>query len=87
MTVITVDKAVQQIGNKFDLILLATRRARQMQVEHAKPLVEEDGDKPTVLAIREIEEGIITQEVLDTAENLDVSVENLNFVDLSSKNI
>ncbi|MFI3256088.1 MAG: DNA-directed RNA polymerase subunit omega [Psittacicella sp.] len=82
MTVITADKATQKVGNKFDLILLATRRARQMQLDQAKPLVEELDDKPTVVAMREIEEGLVTKEILDTAENLDVSIENLNLASL-----
>ncbi len=84
MTIITVDKAVEKVGNKFDLIILAARRARQIQVENAKPLVQEDDDKPTVLAIREIQGGLIDKDILDTAESLDVDVENLNFASLST---
>jgi len=68
MARVTIQNAVEKIGNRFDLILLAARRARQMQTGGKEPLVPEDNDKPTVIALREIEAGLITQEILDTQE-------------------
>ncbi|MBO0216745.1 DNA-directed RNA polymerase subunit omega, partial [Vibrio sp. Vb2880] len=54
--------------NRFDLVLIAARRARQMQTGGKDALVPEENDKPTVIALREIEEGLITKEVLDARE-------------------
>ncbi len=54
MARVTVEDAVKKVGNRFDLILLAARRARQI-ASGSNPLVEEDKDKPTVIALREIE--------------------------------
>lgn len=68
MARVTIQDAVEKIGNRFDLILLAARRARQMQTGGKDALVPEDNDKPTVIALREIEEGLITQEILNTQE-------------------
>ncbi|NAW52547.1 DNA-directed RNA polymerase subunit omega, partial [Vibrio sp. V41_P2S12T139] len=50
------------------LVLIAARRARQMQTGGKDALVPEENDKPTVIALREIEEGLITKEVLDARE-------------------
>lgn len=56
MARVTVQDAVEKIGNRFDLVLVAARRARQMQVGGKDPLVPEENDKTTVIALREIEE-------------------------------
>lgn len=60
--------AVEKIGNRFDLVLVAARRARQMQVGGKDPLVPEENDKTTVIALREIEEGLINNQILDVRE-------------------
>ncbi len=69
MARVTVQDAVAQIGNRFDLILTAARRARQLQLHKREALVPEDGDKPTVIALREIELGLITDSIMDQQEN------------------
>ncbi|MDE1514934.1 MULTISPECIES: DNA-directed RNA polymerase subunit omega [Vibrio] len=68
MARVTVQDAVEKIGNRFDLVLVAARRARQMQSGGKDALVPEENDKPTVIALREIEEGLITKELLDARE-------------------
>jgi len=68
MARVTVQDAVEKVGNRFDLVLIAARRARQMQTGGKDALVPEENDKPTVVALREIEEGLITKEVLDARE-------------------
>ncbi|EPO6006669.1 DNA-directed RNA polymerase subunit omega [Klebsiella pneumoniae] len=68
MARVTVQDAVEKIGNRFDLVLVAARRARQMQVGGKDPLVPEENDKTTVIALREIEEGLINNLILDVRE-------------------
>ena len=68
MARVTVQDAVEKIGNRFDLILTAARRARQLQLNQSTPLVPEDNDKPTVIALREIEKGLINQDIMDAQE-------------------
>lgn len=58
MARITVEDCIERVTNRFELVLLATRRARQI-TRGATPLVEVENDKPTVLALREIAEGKI----------------------------
>ncbi|VFP78972.1 DNA-directed RNA polymerase subunit omega [Candidatus Erwinia haradaeae] len=65
MARITVQNAVKKIGNQFDLVLVAARRARQIQSSGKIPLVPKRNDKSTVIALREIEQGLITTHILD----------------------
>jgi DNA-directed RNA polymerase subunit omega len=68
MARVTVQDAVEKVGNRFDLVLIAARRARQMQTGGKDPLVPAENDKTTVIALREIEEGLITKDVLDARQ-------------------
>jgi len=65
MARVTVEGAVDKVGNRFDLVLIASRRARQIATGGKDPLVEVENDKPTVLALREIEAGLITTEIMN----------------------
>ena len=67
MARITVEDCVSQVNNRFELVLLATKRARQI-ARGATPLLEEENDKPTVLALREIAEGRVTNEFMQAEE-------------------
>ncbi len=68
MARVTVQDAVDQIGNRFDLILTAARRARQLQLHQREALLPEDNDKPTVIALREIEQGLINDMIMNQQE-------------------
>jgi DNA-directed RNA polymerase subunit omega len=61
MARITVEDCLENIDNRFELVLTATKRARQIS-HGAEPLVDEENDKPTVIALREIAEGLIDSE-------------------------
>lgn len=64
MARITVEDCIERVGNRFELVLLATKRARQI-TRGAEPLVDIENDKPTVIALREIAEGKIDPAILD----------------------
>lgn len=68
MARVTVEDAVDKIGNRFDLVLVAARRARQIATEGKDPKVEMDNDKPTVVALREIEEGLVDAQSIEQEE-------------------
>jgi DNA-directed RNA polymerase subunit omega len=68
MARVTVEKAVEKIGNRFDLVLIAARRARQLQVEGREPLVAAALHKCTVIALCEVEDRLITSAILDEDE-------------------
>jgi DNA-directed RNA polymerase subunit omega len=82
MARITVEDCLENIDNRFELVLTATKRARQIG-HGADPMVEEQNDKPTVLALREIAAGHIDKEgvellqaELDAAEVFDSVLED-----------
>ncbi len=63
MARITVDDCMARIGNRFELTLAATYRARQL-AQGSQPLVD-SRDKPTVTALREIASGRVGLEILN----------------------
>ena len=65
MARITVEDCIARVVNRFELVLLATKRARQI-TRGSTPLVEINNDKPTVIALREIATGKIDPAILNT---------------------
>ncbi|MCS6785949.1 MAG: DNA-directed RNA polymerase subunit omega [Thiobacillaceae bacterium] len=64
MARITVDDCIARIPNRFEMTLAAAWRARQISIG-ATPKVEENRDKPAVIALREIAAGKVGAEVLN----------------------
>src|SRR5690606_1735135 len=70
MARITVEDCLENVENRFELVMVASKRARQLQIGGKDPLVPEDNDKPTVLALREIAEGLVDASILlDTPDH------------------
>ncbi|MEM9530487.1 MAG: DNA-directed RNA polymerase subunit omega [Pseudomonadota bacterium] len=67
MARITVEDCLNRVDNRFELVLMATRRARQI-TNGAEPLVELENDKPTVVALREIAAGEVDAATLEELE-------------------
>jgi len=67
MARITVEDCLENIDNRFELVLTATKRARQIG-HGAAPLVKEENDKPTVIALREIAAGLIDSQGVDVLQ-------------------
>lgn len=66
MARITVEDCLENIDNRFQLVLVASQRARQL-ANGRESTLEWENDKPTVMALREIAAGLVTSEVLDEA--------------------
>ena len=64
MARITVEDCLDNVDNRFELVMVSSKRARQLQIEGKDPLVTVDNDKPTVIALREIAEGLIDADIL-----------------------
>ena len=67
MARITVEDCLENIGNIFEMVLVASKRARRV-AHGAEPMVELENDKPTVIALREIAEGHVTPAILEEIE-------------------
>ena len=59
MARITVEDCLDNVDNRFELVMVSSKRARQIATGGKDALVPEEGDKPTVLALREIAAGLI----------------------------
>lgn len=67
MARITVEDCLEHVDNRFELVLLATKRARQLAFGTVEPLVPWENDKATVVALREIATGEINEEMIKAA--------------------
>ena len=67
MARITVEDCLENIDNIFEMVLVAAKRARRI-AHGADPMVELENDKPTVLALREIADGLVTPSILEEIE-------------------
>lgn len=62
MARVTIEDCVRHYPNRFEMVLLAAKRARQL-IRGIPPLLDNDGEKPTVQALREIASGRLTWDV------------------------
>lgn len=67
MARVTIEDCLGYVENNFELVLKASVRARAI-ANGAQPLVEAEGDKPTVIALREIAEGLLEAPVAASQE-------------------
>lgn len=74
MARITVEDCMDKVENRFDLVLLATKRARQLD-HGVDPLLEWEKDKPTVMALREIAAGLVTAETVAEPVEVEESID------------
>ena len=64
MARITVEDCLDHVDNRFELVMVGSKRARQIAVEGRQALIDEENDKPTVIALREIEQGLVTADII-----------------------
>ena len=70
----TVEDCLENVDNRFQLVLVAARRAREIAMGD-DPMVERDNDKPTVIALREIAEGLVDASIFEKKIKPEVVVE------------
>lgn len=81
MARVTVEDCLDNVENRFQLVLVAARRARQLMAG-SEPFVERENDKPTVLALREIAGGFVTSAILEESETQEAGLD-VNEITLS----
>lgn len=69
MARITVEDCLKNIPNRFELILVSSKRARQLAMGEKDSTLDWENDKPTVVALREIAEGTVTRAILDDEDD------------------
>lgn len=65
MARVTVEDCLKHVGNRFELVMIASKRAREIAIRGAQPMVEWENDKPTVVALREVAKGLVGSEILE----------------------
>jgi DNA-directed RNA polymerase subunit omega len=68
MARVTVEDCLENVANRFELIMVASKRARQIANDGAEPMVPAENDKPTVIALREIAGKFVGPSILDELE-------------------
>jgi len=64
MARVTVEDCLDKVENRFELVLVAAKRAHQLNSGGYRTTLDVGKDKPTVLALREIEAGLIDASIL-----------------------
>lgn len=67
MARVTVEDCLDNMENRFQLVLVASKRAREITMGK-EPMVPWENDKPTVVALREIAAGLVTNAILREPE-------------------
>ena len=75
MARVTVEDCLENVANRFELVMVASKRSRQIATGGKEPMVPEESDKPTVLALREIAAGHVTAAILVREEEVDAEEE------------
>ena len=77
MARVTVDDCLEQGESRVDLVLKAAHRARDLISTSAEPLVEPENDKPTIIALREIAEGLLDEDYTSPSDTDEVFLDNV----------
>ena len=82
MARITVEDCLDNVDNRFELVMVSSKRARQIQTGGKDPLVAQDNDKPTVIALREIADGFVNADILTEKPSVEIEeIEDSNLDD------
>ncbi|WP_432471291.1 DNA-directed RNA polymerase subunit omega [Amphritea sp. HPY] len=68
MARVTVEDCLENVDNRFELVMIASKRARQIATGGKDPKVDWENDKATVVALREIAEQLVDVSILDEYE-------------------
>jgi len=71
MARITVEDCLEKVESRFDLVLKAADRARDLISTSAEPLVDPENDKPTIIALREIADGVLDEDYVPPSNDND----------------
>jgi len=74
MARVTVEDCLNHVDNRFQLVLIATRRSREL-ANGKEAMLEWENNKPTVVALREIADGLVGREILDAPEEPEPTLE------------
>jgi len=74
MARVTVEDCLDKVDNRFELVLVAAKRAHQLNSGAYRTTLDVGKDKPTVLALREIEAGLVDASILTDEHAIEVEL-------------
>ena len=80
MARVTVEDCLENVANRFELVMVSSKIARQIATEGKDAMVPLENDKPTVLALREIAEGLVDASILEEPSQEDAEALALSAV-------
>ncbi len=87
MARVTVEDCLENVSNRFELVMVASKRARQLATGGKDPMVHDESDKPTVIALREIADGMITPDILAREEEIEAEEELAEVMENSTEQL
>ncbi|MFV0278159.1 MAG: DNA-directed RNA polymerase subunit omega [Parahaliea sp.] len=87
MARVTVEDCLENVANRFDRVRVASKRARQSATGGKSPLVDGASDKPTVIALREIADGLISPDILSREDEIDAGEELAGVMEASESSL
>ncbi len=87
MARVTVEDCLENVSNRFELVMVASKRARQLATGGKDPMVQDESDKPTVIALREIADGMITPDILAREEEIEAEQELAEVMEASGEQL
>jgi DNA-directed RNA polymerase subunit omega len=87
MARVTVEDCLENVSNRFELVMVASKRARQLATGGKDPMVQDESDKPTVIALREIADGMITPDILAREEEMEAEQELAEVMEASGEQL
>ena len=81
MARVTVEDCLENVANRFELVMVASKRARQLATGGKDPMVQEESDKCTVIALREIAEGHVNADILSRESEIEAEEELAEVMD------
>lgn len=84
MARVTVEDCLDNLENRFELVLVAAKRARQLATGGKEPFLPWENDKPTVMALREIADGKVDRSILTQKPEEEEELEDLISLELNS---
>lgn len=82
MARVTVEDCLENLDNRFELVLVAAKRARQLATGGKEPFLPWENDKPTVMALREIADGHVDRTILTQKTEEEEDAEDFISLDL-----
>ena len=79
MARVTIEDCLDNVTNRFELVMVASKRARQLTVGGKEARLDRDNDKATVIALREVAQGLTTTDILDELDVLEEPAHSLSF--------